>query len=148
MALQPFVGPWPLYQFLHPIHIGRTPWTKISPSQGIYLHAEQHKHRINAYNTDIHALSGIRTHDSRDRASENFPCLRKRGHFDRQNARYINKNLKPWPYPDCPDCRPVICFREYGNKYPGSIKARKFLDRLSNCRLKDYILGYINDRVS
>jgi hypothetical protein len=31
---------------------------RISPSQGLYLHNEQHEHRINAYNTDIHALSG------------------------------------------------------------------------------------------
>jgi hypothetical protein len=31
--------------------------------QGLYLHTEQHKHKINAHNTDIHALSGIRTHD-------------------------------------------------------------------------------------
>jgi hypothetical protein len=32
----------------------------ISPSQGRCLHTGQHKHRKNA---DIHALSGIRTHD-------------------------------------------------------------------------------------
>jgi hypothetical protein len=32
-------------------------------SQGLYLHIEQHKHRINAHNTDIYALSRIRTHD-------------------------------------------------------------------------------------
>jgi hypothetical protein len=34
----------------------------ISSSQGLYLNTGQHKHRINAQ-TDIHALSGIRTHD-------------------------------------------------------------------------------------
>jgi hypothetical protein len=49
----------------------------ISPSQGQYLHAGQHKHRINTY-TDIHALSGIRTHDPSVRASE--ACLRPRDH--------------------------------------------------------------------
>jgi hypothetical protein len=27
MNLQPFVGPWPLFQFLHPYTVGRTPWT-------------------------------------------------------------------------------------------------------------------------
>jgi hypothetical protein len=32
----------------------------ISPSEGRYLLKEQHKHRINL---DIHASSGIRTHD-------------------------------------------------------------------------------------
>jgi hypothetical protein len=42
----------------------------ISPSQGLYLHTEQHKHRIIAHNTDIHTLSGIRTHDPSVRASE------------------------------------------------------------------------------
>jgi hypothetical protein len=39
----------------------------ISPSQGRYLYTEQHKHRINAHNTNIHTLSGIRTYD---------PCVR------------------------------------------------------------------------
>jgi hypothetical protein len=34
----------------------------ISPSPGRYLPTGQYKHRINAH-TDIHALSGIRTHD-------------------------------------------------------------------------------------
>jgi hypothetical protein len=33
----------------------------ISPSQGRNLYTEQHKYRINAQ--DIHASSGIRTHD-------------------------------------------------------------------------------------
>jgi hypothetical protein len=34
----------------------------ISPSQGRYLHTGQHEHKINAH-TNMHALSGIRTHD-------------------------------------------------------------------------------------
>jgi hypothetical protein len=54
----------------------------ISPPQGLYLHIEQHKHGINAHNTDIHALSGIRTHDSSVQASEDSSCLRPRGHCD------------------------------------------------------------------
>jgi hypothetical protein len=33
----------------------------ISPSRGLYLYTEQHKYRMNARNTDIHALGGIRT---------------------------------------------------------------------------------------
>jgi hypothetical protein len=41
----------------------------VSPSQGRYLHTGQHKHRINAY-TDIHALSGIRTHNAGVRADK------------------------------------------------------------------------------
>jgi hypothetical protein len=46
----------------------------ISPSQGLYLYTEQHKHCINSHNTDIHALSWIRTHDL---------SVRPRGHCDR-----------------------------------------------------------------
>jgi hypothetical protein len=45
-----------------------------SPSQGLYLH------RIDAHNTDIHALGGIRTYDPRVRASEDSSCFRPRGH--------------------------------------------------------------------
>jgi hypothetical protein len=55
---------------------------EIGPSQGLCLHTEQDKHRINAHNTDIHALSGIRTHDLSVRASEDSSCLRPRGHCD------------------------------------------------------------------
>jgi hypothetical protein len=45
MALQPVVGPWPLFQFLHLFTqsvglLGR----EIRPLQGRYLHTEQHKH--------------------------------------------------------------------------------------------------------
>jgi hypothetical protein len=59
----------------------------ITPSQSLYLHTEQHKHRINAHNTDIRALSGIRTHNPSVRASEDSSCLRPRGHCDRlENA--------------------------------------------------------------
>jgi hypothetical protein len=50
MSLQPFVGPWTLFQFLDLFTqsvglLGRG----ISPSQGRYLHTEQHRHRINAH---------------------------------------------------------------------------------------------------
>jgi hypothetical protein len=62
---------------------GRTPSTGIRPSQGLYLHAEQHKHRINTYNRDIHAVSGIRTHDPSVRTSEDSSCLRPLSHCDR-----------------------------------------------------------------
>jgi hypothetical protein len=60
----------------------------ISPSQGRYLHTEQHKHRINAHYTYIHASSGIRTHDPSVRAGEGSSCLRPRGHCNRRVALY------------------------------------------------------------
>jgi hypothetical protein len=63
-------------------HVGRV----ISPSQGRYLHTGQYKHRINAH-TNIHALSGIRTHDPRVRAREDNSC----GHCDRQRYNYVMK---------------------------------------------------------
>jgi hypothetical protein len=75
MALQPFVGPWPLIHFRIFFTrmvglLGRV----IGPSQGRYLHRGQHKHRLNAH-TDIHALSGIRIHDPSVRASEDSSSL-------------------------------------------------------------------------
>jgi hypothetical protein len=58
----------------------------ISPSQGRYLDTGHHKHRLNVH-TDIHALSGIRTHDPSIRASEDSSCLRWRGHCHRLSMR-------------------------------------------------------------
>jgi hypothetical protein len=55
----------------------------ISLSQGHYLHAGQHRHRLNAQNTDIHALNRIATHDPNVRSSKNSLCLISRGHCDR-----------------------------------------------------------------
>jgi hypothetical protein len=57
----------------------------VSPLQGRYLHTEQHKHRINAHSTDIHALSVIRTHDPSVRVSEESSRLSPNGHCDRQS---------------------------------------------------------------
>jgi hypothetical protein len=84
MVLQPFVGPWPLLQFV-------IFFTKIvgflgggiSPSQGRYLHMGQHKHRIKAHRA-ILAMSGIRTDDPSVRVSEDSSCHRPLGHRDRQ----------------------------------------------------------------
>jgi hypothetical protein len=47
-------------------------------------------HRINAHNTDIHALSRIRTHDPSVRASEDTSCLRPRGHCDGLYEKFTN----------------------------------------------------------
>jgi hypothetical protein len=61
----------------------------IRPSQGRYFLKGQHKYRTNAH-TDIHALSGIRTHDPSVRAIEYNSYLRQRGHRDR---RYIHSSI-------------------------------------------------------
>jgi hypothetical protein len=51
--------------------------------------------RINAH-TDIHALSGIRTHDPRVRAREDCLCFRSGGHCDQPITDYLSIYL--WLY--------------------------------------------------
>jgi hypothetical protein len=90
MALQPFVWPWPLFQIhnLFNIH-GRTPRMSDKPvARPLPTHIKQ-KHRINAQ-TNIHALSGIRTNDPSIRENENNSRLRPRGHCDRRSCKLIN----------------------------------------------------------
>jgi hypothetical protein len=91
MALQPFVGPWPLLQFRNLFIqtvglLGRV----ISPSQGRYLHTVQHKHRIKAH---TQAFSGIRTHDPSVRASGDSSCLRPHGHCHRLRVTFLHQFL-------------------------------------------------------
>jgi hypothetical protein len=50
-----------------------------SPSQGRYLHTEEHKRGINGHNANIYSLIGIRTHDRSVRTSEDSSCLRLSG---------------------------------------------------------------------
>jgi hypothetical protein len=84
MALQPFVGPWPLFGFLILYTVGRTRWTGDQP-----VARPLPVYRINAHNTGIHALSGIRAHDPSVRAGEDSSCLRPLGHCDRRNLIYL-----------------------------------------------------------
>jgi hypothetical protein len=72
----------------------------IRPPQGRYLHTGQHKHRINAH-TDIHAVSGSRTHDPSVRASEDSSCLRQCGHCDRR-PESIHHNSSEVPLHNSP----------------------------------------------
>jgi hypothetical protein len=84
-------------QFLNLRHSAGLLGRVISPSQSRYL-----------TQTDIHASSGIRTHDPSVRASEDRSCLRPRGHCDRPSTGLANsklermsKQLQPnsWYYP-------------------------------------------------
>jgi hypothetical protein len=84
MSLEHFTGPGLFFSFVN--SFTQTVWLPgrvISPSQGRYLHALQHKHRINLF-TDIHALRGIETHYPSIRASEDSSWIRSCGNFDRQ----------------------------------------------------------------
>jgi hypothetical protein len=79
MALQPFPEPWPLFQFLNLYTVCRTPWTGDQP-----VARSLPTHRTTQ--TDIHALSGIRTHYPSARAGEDSSCLRPRGHCHQQQT--------------------------------------------------------------
>jgi hypothetical protein len=85
MALQPFVRPWPLFQFLNLYTVGRTSWKGDQPvAKPLLAHTGQHNHRINAR---IHVSNGIRTQDPSFRAGEDSSCLRPRGHCDQPNYK-------------------------------------------------------------
>jgi hypothetical protein len=74
-------GPWSLLflQFLnHTQSVGLFGWG-ISPPQSRYLHTGQHKHRIN---TNIHASSGICTHDSMFELEKTVHALNRAAHSD------------------------------------------------------------------
>jgi hypothetical protein len=73
---------WPLFQLLNVGLLGR----EISPSQGSDLHIEYTQ-------TQIHALSGIRTHDPSVPVCEDSSCLTQCGHCDRQKNIYELKLL-------------------------------------------------------
>jgi hypothetical protein len=87
MALQPFFGPWLLFQFLGPIHSQYDSLDGVSARRKASIYTQNNTNTEQTH-TDIHALSGIRTHDPSVRASEDSSFLRLRGHCDRQT---INK---------------------------------------------------------
>jgi hypothetical protein len=95
MALPAHSGPWPFNQFRNHFSqtVGLLRW-EISPSQGRYLNTGQHKHNKRIHIPNIRALTGIRTHDSSIRASEDGSYLRPRGHSDR--PKVISTIHKPY----------------------------------------------------
>jgi hypothetical protein len=82
MASQPFVGPWPLFQLLHPIY---SRLDSLDGGSALRKAATYTQDNINTEqtHTHIHALSGIRTYDPNVRESEDRSCFRPRGHCDR-----------------------------------------------------------------
>jgi hypothetical protein len=85
MALQPFVGPWPLFQFRNlSFTDGRTPRTGDQPAARPLTTHRPTQTQIERIRTDIHALSGIGPIDPSVRASEDSSCLRPRDHCDRR----------------------------------------------------------------
>jgi hypothetical protein len=95
MALQPSVGPCQLFQFLDRIYtVGRTPWTGDQPVVRPLLTQRATQTQKNAH-TDIHAWSGIRTHDPSVRAGKDSSCFRRRGYSDRPSI-FKFKKINPF----------------------------------------------------
>jgi hypothetical protein len=93
MALQPFFGLGRFFSFFILHTDCRAPWTGDQPvARSRYLHREQHKNRIHAHNTDIHALSEIRSHDPSVWADEESSCLRPRDHDDLLSVCLLFRN--------------------------------------------------------
>jgi hypothetical protein len=97
--VRPFVVPWPLFSvswsYRQPVGLlGRG----ISPSQGLYLHTKQHKHRINAHRYP--SIPGV-GFDPTIRAFELAKTIhawdRVAGHCDRQYT-YRMSGWKVLPY--------------------------------------------------
>jgi hypothetical protein len=82
MAYSPLSRLGRFISFLILYTVGMTPWTGDQPSQGRYLHTEQHN--TEGTHTDIHVWSGLRTHDPSVQVGENTSCLRPCGRCDWQ----------------------------------------------------------------
>jgi hypothetical protein len=68
--------------------IGRTPWMSDRPQKASTLIQNNTNTEKRAHTPNIHALSGIRTHDHSVRASEDSSGLRLLGHCDRHYSIY------------------------------------------------------------
>jgi hypothetical protein len=75
MALQPFAEHWPHFQFLNPIH---SRYESLDGGPAHRKAATYIQKNINTEEThkDIHALSGIQTHDPSVQASEDSSYLK------------------------------------------------------------------------
>jgi hypothetical protein len=82
MALQSFVGPWPLFQFLDPTHSRQDTLDGGSARRKAATYTDINTNRTKAHNADIHTWSTIKTRDPSVRASEDSSYLRQRGHCD------------------------------------------------------------------
>jgi hypothetical protein len=92
MGLQPFVGPWPVFQFLYLLRSRQDSLDRGSARRKVATHAQNNINTEQTH-TDIHALSGIRAHDPSVGASEDSSCLRHRGHCGRQSYRHVLQSI-------------------------------------------------------
>jgi hypothetical protein len=89
MVLPAHSGPRPLIQFRNHFYTyGRTPWTNDQPVvRLIPKHRTTQTQNKRIHTPNIHALSGIRTHDPSVRGSEDSSCLKPRVYCDRQRKK-------------------------------------------------------------
>jgi hypothetical protein len=93
MALQPLCAP-ASFQFPDLFTIGRTPWTSDQLVTGpLPIHRTVQTHTKHIYTPNVHALSGIRTHNYRVRESRDNLCIRPLGYRDRQCITYWYINV-------------------------------------------------------
>jgi hypothetical protein len=86
MAFPPHSGAWPLIQFPDLFTIGRTPWASDQPvARPLPKHRTTQTQNKRVHTPNIHALSGIRTHDPSVRENEDSSCLRPHGHCDQRS---------------------------------------------------------------
>jgi hypothetical protein len=98
LALQP-CGPRPTpmnfsvhFGFSRSYTFGRTPWAR---DQLVARPLPEHKHRkTHTHKLNIHALSGIRSHDPGFQASEDSTCLRPLGNRNRLLSRIGDYNFQ------------------------------------------------------
>jgi hypothetical protein len=90
MAVEPF-GPWPLFpfSFLMLYTVGKTPSMGDQPVARLIPTHKTTQTENKRTQTDIHALSRIRTHDPSVQASQDISCLRPCGHCDGHFTSHI-----------------------------------------------------------
>jgi hypothetical protein len=91
MALQSFVGPWPVFQFYNPIYSQQDSLGGGSARRKAATYT--HNSTNTEYNNkDTHASSGTRTHDPSVTESEDSSCVIPRGHCDRNSYNMTRFN--------------------------------------------------------
>jgi hypothetical protein len=95
MALQPFVGPWPRFQFRNPVH-SRLDSLEGGSARRKAAAYTQNSTKTEYTHTDIHASSGARTHDTSVQAGEDSSYIRQRGYRDRHSAPSPCMLFKMW----------------------------------------------------
>jgi hypothetical protein len=135
MTLQTFVGYWPLFRFLNPIH---SRYDSLDGGSARHKAATYTQNNTNTEetHTDINALSGIQTQDTSVRASQDSPCLRPRGHCDlRPNATGAQKFK-------CCDLYQFIGVPTYNNIFSIVYELRLKLDSSSELPVKDFFWAW------